>query len=382
MSVCGYTTYELYGIVPYVTFVVTFLAFVLRCRFSGRGIFLWTVIVAFACSRLVVFHLIGGATLHPLNVLEPLVHVLDVAYFGTFLLAALAVPFFFWRSWIKAVILPAVAYPVALAGVLNAVAKPVVREYVVESDRVPPSLDGYRIVHISDIHAYCGCRRWHTQEIVDAANRLDADLICLTGDFADGHPNDCADWIAPLLSLKAKDGVYAVTGNHEFAADVNPVRDWCSFYAGWGVPFLRNVCVFPRAGLALGGVDDEAVALPKPGAEKYGDAPAVAKAFASATNGEFRVLMQHQPVEAEGNVAEHRIDLQLSGHFHGGFMPIMKERIVEGNGRYIGGLYKIGSGFLCVSAGCGPWGGFPLRYRTPLEIGLITLRHVQEEALE
>ena len=382
MSVCGYTTYELYGIVPYVTFVVAFLAFVLRCRFSGRGIFLWTLVVAFSCSRLVVFHLIGGATLHPLNVPEPLVHVLDVAYFGTFLLAALAVPFFFWRSWIKAFVLPAVAYPVALIGVLNAVAAPVVREYVVESDRVPPSLDGYRIAHISDVHAYCGCRRWHTQEIVDVANRLDADLICLTGDFADGHPNDCADWIAPLLSLKAKDGVYAVTGNHEFDADVNPVRDWCSFYAGWGVPFLRNSCVFPRAGLALGGVDDESVALSKPGAERYGDAPEVAKAFASATNGEFRVLMQHQPVEAEGNVAEHRIDLQLSGHFHGGFMPIMKERIEKGNGRYIGGLYKIGCGFLCVSAGCGPWGGFPLRYRTPLEIGLITLRHVRKRELK
>lgn len=382
MSVCGYTTYELYGIVPYVTFAAVFLAFVLRCRLSGRGILLWTLFLAFACSRLAVFHLIGGATLHPLSVPEPLVRVLDVVYFGSVLLAALAVPFFFWRSRLKAFVLPIVAYSVALVGVLNAVATPVVREYVVESDRVPPSLDGYRIVHISDIHAYCGCRRWHTQEIVDVANSLDADLVCITGDFADGHPNDCADWIAPLLSLKAKDGVYAVTGNHEFDADVNSVRDWCAFYAGWGVPFLRNGCVFPRTGLALGGVDDEAVALPKPGAERYGDAPDVAKAFALATNGEFRVLMQHQPVEAERNMAEHRIDLQLSGHFHGGFMPIMKKRIEKGNGRYIGGLYKIGSGFLCVSAGCGPWGGFPLRYRTPLEIGLITLRHVQEEGMK
>ena len=87
-------------------------------------------------------------------------------------------------------------------------------------------------------------------------------------------------------------------------------------------------------------------------------------------------------MEAERNMAEHRIGLQLSGHFHGGFMPIMKERIEKGNGRYIGGLYKIGSGFLCVSAGCGPWGGFPLRYRTPLEIGLITLRHAQKEGVK
>ena len=183
-------------------------------------------------------------------------------------------------------------------------------------------------------------------------------------------------------SLKAKDGVYAVTGNHEFDADVNPVRDWCSFYAKWGVPFLRNVCVFPRAGLALGGVDDEAVALPKPGAEKYGDAPDVAKAFASATNGEYRVLLRHQPVvEAlvDGNSS---VDLQLSGHLHGGFMPGLRHRAANGYDDRIHGLHQVGEANLCVSAGCGPWGGFPLRYRTPLEIGLITLRHVQEGALK
>ena len=84
----------------------------------------------------------------------------------------------------------------------------------------------------------------------------------------------------------AKDGVYAVTGNHEFDAAVNPVREWCAFYAEWGA-FLRNGCVFPRAGLALGGVDDESVALPKPGAERYGDAPDVAKAFAYLAEAEF-----------------------------------------------------------------------------------------------
>ena len=372
MSVGGYSLYGLYEFVPYVTFAVAFLAFVLRCRLSGRGVFLWTVFLVLACSRLAVFRLIGGATLHPLGVPEPLVHVLDVAYFGTILLAAFSVPIFFWRSRLKAFVLPAVAYSVALVGVLNAIAVPVVREYAFASARVPPSLDGYRIVHISDIHAYCGCRRWHTQEIVDVANRLDADLVCLTGDFADGRPEDCADWIAPLLSLKAKDGVYAVTGNHEFDASVNPVREWCSFYAKWGVPFLRNGCVFPRAGLALGGVDDESVALPKPGAERYGDAPDVARAFASATNGEFRVLLRHQPtIETEGGGP---FDLQLSGHIHGGFMPGLRHRAANGYDERILGLYRVGKTTICVSAGCGPWGGFPLRYRTPLEIGLITLK--------
>ena len=377
MSVCGYSFYELYGIVPYVTFVVVFLAFVLRCRLSGRGILLWTFFLAFACSRLVVFRLIGGATLHPLGVPEPLVHILDVAYFGTILLAAFSIPLFFWRFRLKVFVLPGIAYSVALVGVLNAIATPVVREYAIASARVPPSLDGYRIVHISDIHASCGCRRWHTQEIVDVANRLDADLVCLTGDFADGHPNDCADYLAPLLSLKAKDGVYAVTGNHEFNANVNPVREWCSFYAKWGVPFLRNGCVFPCAGLALGGVDDDSVAFLKPDAEKHGDVPDVLKVFAFATNGEFRVLLRHRPIiEAEGGGP---FDLQLSGHIHGGFMPGLRHWAANDYDDRILGLYQVGKTTICVSAGCGPWGGVPLRYRTPLEIGLITLKHVKKE---
>jgi len=371
----GISLYEWYETMPCLAALVTVLAFVLRCRLSGRSVALWTAFVAFACSRMLVFRLIGGAALHPRLVPEALVHVLDVAYFGTLILAALAVPVFFWRSRVKAVVLPAVAYSVALVGVLNGCATPVVREMVLASGRLPPSLDGYRIVHISDLHAYCGCRRWHTRAVVDVANALDADLICLTGDLADGHPHDCADFLAPLLSLKAKDGVYAVTGNHEFDADVNPVRDWQAFYADWGIPFLRNACVFPRPGLAVGGVDDEAVISGR-GGGPYGAAPSVATAFAPATNGEFRVLLQHRPTSADRNVAENAVDLQLSGHLHGGFLPFLKRRIGRKHGNRLCGVYRVGAGAVCVSAGCGPWGGMPLRFFTPLEIGVVTLVRV------
>jgi len=315
-----------------------------------------------------LYRQIGGEAVHPLCVPEPLVRALDISFFGTMALAALAVPLFFWRSRVKAFVLPVVAYGLSLVGVLNAVAPPIVRNYVVESDRVPASLDGYRIVQISDIHASCGCRRWHTEAIVAVANGLAADLVCLTGDFVDGRPQECADYLEPLRELRARDGVFAVMGNHEFIDRINPVDEWNAYYAKWGIPFLRASGVVLRPGLALGGVDDKVSKF------KHEVAPDVAKAFAAATNGEFRVLMQHRPTGVEDNVARAGVDLQLSGHLHGGFMPIMGERIAADNGRRLRGLHRIGSGWLCLSAGCGPWGGFPLRFRTPTEISLVTLR--------
>lgn len=369
LQAIGNLFYHHCEVVHFCVAIAAVLVFVLRCRLSWCLTLAGSAFVALACSRALVFRLIGGSAFYPFGVPEVLVRILDVAYFGTVVLVAVATPLFFWRSRLKALVLPAVAYSVSLVGVLNAVATPVVREYVVVSDRLPPSLDGYRIVHLSDLHASCGCRRWHTQRVVDVVNGLGADLVCITGDLADGHPRDCADYLVPLLALRAKDGVYAVTGNHEFDANVNPVREWSAYYADWRLPFLRNACVFPRRGLALGGVDDrgrDGVGL--------GGLPDVSKAFAAATNGEFRVLLQHRPDEFEENVATHKVDLQLSGHLHGGFMPLFRERIAdEYNGR-IQGLYDFGAGYLCLSAGCGPWGGFPIRYFTPLEIGLVTLR--------
>ena len=164
-------TIEGLGVVlPFLTVVVTVLVFVCRCRMSGMVRLCWLAFVIFACSRVTVFRFIGDTAYDcPLRIPEMAVHFLDVLYFGTVFLAVLSVPLFFWRSRLKVFVVPAVAYAVALAGVLNSIATPVVREDIIESDRVPAALDGYRIVHISDIHAYCGCRGWHTQRIVDVA---------------------------------------------------------------------------------------------------------------------------------------------------------------------------------------------------------------------
>ena len=64
---------------------------------------------------------------------------------------------------------------------------PKIKEVTIKSERVPKSLDGYKIVHLSDIHASSALRRWRTEKIVELANGVKVDLICVTGDMSDGY---------------------------------------------------------------------------------------------------------------------------------------------------------------------------------------------------
>jgi predicted MPP superfamily phosphohydrolase len=131
--------------------------------------------------------------------------------------------------------------------------------------------------------------------------------------------------------------------------------------------FLVNECVFPRPGLALGGVNDLI-------ARSYRDVvPDVGRAFAAATNGEFRVLLQHRPERAEVNLRETGVDLQLSGHTHGGVAPVIRQFVSRHNAGFSRGIYRYGNSVLYVSPGAGQWAGFPVRFCNPSEITLITL---------
>lgn len=101
--------------------------------------------------------------------------------------------------------------------------------------------------------------------------------------------------------------------------------------------------------------------------------PNVAAAFASATNGEFRVLLQHQPKDARENIAKHNVDLQLSGHTHGGFMPGISSVISRASNGFIRGLYPIRGRFLHVSPGCGQCAWLPVRFLNPSELTVFVL---------
>lgn len=268
------------------------------------------------------------------------------------------------RTFLSIVIV-AVCWSVVIVGVYNGIKPPNVHEITLAYSDLPEELVGYKIVQLTDIHVSKLTGKWRTEAIVERTNALDADLICVTGDLVDGAPEERGAALEPIRFLKAKDGVYHVTGNHEFYR----FRDeWKALYEEWGLKFLVNDCVFPRQTLALGGVNDMAAFLTGE------ELPVPAKAFLKATKGEFRLLLSHRPAHALDNILSSKVDLQLSGHTHGGMLPGLARLIAKMNGGFSRGLFKLGRGYLYLSPGTGQWNGFPIRLFCPSEITLITLK--------
>ena len=337
--------------------------FVRPCRFRVRHQAYWTMFLLLCGSKGIVYEFLGGDAMAPL-LPERVIWTLNWLEGGLFFLLVFSL--IWWVRKGRAWILPPLAWGVAAWGLVNGIVYPSVHEIEIGFPELPPSLDGYRIAQVSDIHCSSAARRWRTEAIVRQVNALDADLVCLTGDYVDGWVRDLGPDLLPLGSLRAKDGVYAVRGNHEYYRDWIAWKEW---FAGTGIRFLASECVFPRPALALGGVNDYGEA------ERKRDVLAnVGRAFASATNGEFRILLEHRPTHARTNFAANGIDLQLSGHTHGGIGPVVSSLVARLNGGFVRGLYRIGGGVLYVSPGTGQWAGFPMRFFNPSEITLIVLR--------
>ena len=291
------------------------------------------------------------------------------------LLLALTAVLFFLPRRVKPFLLPVLAWGISAWGVWNGIKLPEVRETEVVCPGLPASLDGYRIVQIADIHVSSAARRWRTEAIVERANAANADLAVCTGDIVDGKTELRGVDVEPIKDLKAKDGVYFITGNHEFYYNWSA---WLKLYDAWGIRFLHRECVFPHEGLALGGVDDDVILA----SGSDGAPPEISGTFDAATNGEFRVLLQHRPTYARENAAMHGVGLQLSGHTHGGVMPALNWLVSFVNRGFVRGLYEIPpdvsapghEGRIFVSPGCGQWAGFPIRLFDDPEISVITLR--------
>jgi len=348
---------------PYLMLLVTLGAFVLKCRLKVRAQAIWTMVLLACFSKFLVYRNLGGDAFTP-DLPERVIWVWNWAYSGAFILGILGVLTMFFRVPKRVWLLPVLAWGLSAWGVWNGIAPPEVKEVTVSYPDLPPSLDGYRIVQISDVHVSAAARAWRTERIVEAANACDGDLIVLTGDYVDGLPPERARDVEPLKNLKSREGVYAILGNHEYYYRFGA---WKPLYDKWGIKFLRDACVCPHPGLVVGGVDDATY-------------PNVAKAFKLAPEGAFRVLLQHRPKHAEEHAAEQGVRLQLSGHTHGGVMPLFAEFVARFNGGYSRGLYALNPSpspspsYLYLSSGAGQWAGFPIRFFNPTEITAITLK--------
>lgn len=223
---------------------------------------------------------------------------------------------------------------------------------------LPEDLQGFRIAQLSDLHVGPTIRRRFVESVVRRTNRLEPDLVAVTGDVADGLVSELREHVAPLGALRAPHGTYFVTGNHEYYWDV---RGWTHELGRLGVDVLQNehrLLVQGNGRLLLAGVTD-LTAAPDP-----------AGAVAGAPESHVRVLLAHQPKTAYA-ARDAGFDLQLSGHTHGGqFFPFnLLVRLFQ---PFVAGLHRLEEMWLYVSRGTGYWGP-PLRLGAPSEITLIEL---------
>jgi hypothetical protein len=264
------------------------------------------------------------------------------------------------------VVTTAVAGQVAF-GAREALALPAVVEEEFTLPRLPPGLDGFCLVQLTDLHVGMTTDRERVAALVRAANAAGGDAIVLTGDLVDGSVDELADAVAPLAELRAPHGVYAVTGNHEYYSG-GPA--WVAKLTALGVRVLRNERVsIERDGAAfdLAGIDDHS-------ARKFarGHGPDLDAALAGRDPARALVLLAHQPRQVHA-AARRDVDLQLSGHTHGGQVWPWHYLAAAQQGGLLAGRYQVGDTRLYVSRGTGYWGP-PVRLGAPAEITRVVLR--------
>jgi predicted MPP superfamily phosphohydrolase len=247
---------------------------------------------------------------------------------------------------------------------LHEAALPTVTPVTVSSRELPEGFDGLRVALVTDLHVGPVRDASFTQRVVDEVNAQHPDVVVLGGDLVDGKVSQVSDALAPLADLKAPLGVFAVSGNHEFISQ--EADAWLDHWEKLGITVLRNENVALRRQsdtIRIAGVHDET--------GTGADAADVDGALGSAPAGGFTILVAHQPrqaLDAQGR----GIDLQLSGHTHGGqvwpfrYAVRLQQPVIDG-------LSMVGDVPVLTSRGAGAWGP-PVRVLAPPEIPIITLR--------
>ena len=268
---------------------------------------------------------------------------------------------------------------VVLYGVLIGFNKLEVNHHTYSSPDLPKAFDGYRIVLFSDAHVGTmhGSRQWLLQRAVETINAQHADLIVFTGDLQNQHPNELLEHQALLSTLKAKDGVYSVLGNHDYdryyhiTEENRPLGKFNEMLSlqkamGWHLLLNTNRTISRgHQSITIAGMENDGNGKQFP---QQGD---VKRALRGAKP--FVVMLEHDPSAWRRKIVpDGRAQLTLSGHTHNTQFALFGWSPMRATGKEINGWYQEGRQSLFVTSGLG--GLIPFRFGAPAEIVVITLR--------
>lgn len=354
----------LFGCISAILSIFSVFASFLASAFGFESLCVWTSWAGWCGTTAVFFLIIGTAIIKALETHIP--SILDKLTLLKHRLGAVSGEGFDYRrrrflQHSLNVGLVAVSGSLAFHGVSEGLSLPRVKETDIRIDHLPPDLEGFRIVQLTDLHINVGARRKFVQDLVERTNALSADLIALTGDIVEGSFTEMGYNAAPLAGLNARLGIFFVTGNHEYLLGA---EEWEQM----GFTALMNdhrLIAQGRALLHVGGVTDYSA----PTHSKHASSPA--KAMGDGSAADVKILLAHQP-RSIYEAARSGFDLQLSGHTHGGqFGPF---RLLNSWGQpFQSGLYRYENTQIYVSNGAGYW-GLPVRIGAPSEISLLILQ--------
>lgn len=246
----------------------------------------------------------------------------------------------------------------ALYSVYETIKVPDIKHVTLSYANLPPELEGYTIAQITDTHTGLIFTKEWQKEVVQKIMTEQPDLIVHTGDIGDTRPQNIADSLAPLKKLSAPDGVYYVFGNHE---NYHTLSYWQEYFKENDLTVLENKTIFIHDYLAVSGAKAQAR-----------HSPFTPQAFLNEVPQEcFHLYLHHHP--ASFREAAPSIDLQLSGHTHGGTVFFLAPLIKHFNAGFVSGMYEQDNAKLYVSNGTGIWSYTAFRLFVPSEITILHL---------
>lgn len=284
-----------------------------------------------------------------------------------------------WLKWTSVAVL-SLSWPAFLYGAYVGIYQLEVRHVELAFDDLPQAFNGYRIVQFSDVHAgtLTGSRLQILERAIDSINAQQADAVVFTGDLQNKRPMELDSLVDLLNTVKAKDGVFAVKGNHDYPMyvgdDLNMMADDAYYRLNLDETIvwrdLDNARVIIRRGderIVIAGMENDG------DGERFPQKGNVQRALMGIGLDDFVVMLEHDPTSWRRKILPQcHAQLTLSGHTHGGQASLFGFSLASLAYRESEGLYSVGDRYLYVSKGLG--GVVPFRLGAAPEIVVITLR--------